>query len=151
MNMLSVISFIIIHGLVSRHLTVLYGLCTGDISFKSVFMFSKCPRVDHLTAAVLRSERFKLVRRYDEVREGIETKGPVVVPVHRAHVQGQGGQVGLAGDRLSKVRAHVPGLGVVDGVPAHLGHDVLPEDYDLLGAELNPGWVGEELTAEMIK
>ena len=59
--------------------------------------------------------------------------------------------MGLAGDRLGEVSAHVPSLGVVDGVPAHLGHDVLPEDYDLLGAELNPGWVGEELTAEMIK
>ena len=114
-------------------------------------MFGKGPRVDHLTAAVLRSERFKLVRRDDEVGEGVEAEGPVVVPVDRAHVQGQRGEVGLAGDRLGEVSADLPGLWVVDGVPAHLGHDVLPEDDDLLGAELNPGGVGEELAAEMIK
>ena len=150
--MLSVISFFIIHcDLVSRHLTVLHGLCTGDISFKTVVMFGKCPRVDHLAAAILRSERFELVGRDDEVRERVETEGPVVVPVHRAHVQGQRGQVGLAGDRLGEVSAHLPALGVVDGVPTHLGHDVLPEDDDFLGAELNPGGVGEELAAEMIK
>ena len=114
-------------------------------------MFGKCPRVHHPTPAVLSSERFKLVRGDDEVREGVEAERPVKVPVDRAHVQGQGGQVGLAGDRLGEVNTHVTTLGVVDGVPAHLGHDVLPEDDDLLGAELNPGWVGEELTAEMIK
>ena len=102
--------------------------------------------IDNLAPNVFRSEGLKLVRRDHEVGEGIEGEGAVMVPVDGGGVQRQGAQVGLASDRLGKVAADVSSLREVDGVPAHLGHDVLAEDDNLLGAELYPGGVGQELT-----
>ena len=103
--------------------------------------------VDDLAADILGSEGLELVRGDHEVRERVEGEGAVVVPVHGARVQGQRGQVRLARDRLGEVAGDVAGLGEVDRVAAHLGHDVLPEDDDLLCAELDPGGVGEQLAA----
>ena len=57
----------------------------------------------------------------------------------------------LAGDRLGEVGWHVPCVWEVKSVPAELGHDVLPEDDDLLGTELNPGRIGEKLAAVKTK
>ena len=98
--------------------------------------------VYHLAPNVLSRERLELVSCDHEVREGVEGEGAVMIPVDWAGVQGQGAQVGLASDRLGKVSAYVSGLRKVDGVPAHLGHDVLPEYDNLLGAELDTGRVG---------
>ena len=53
----------------------------------------------------------------------------------------------LAGDRLGEVGWHVPCVWEVKSVPAELGHDVLPEDDNLLGAVLHSGRVAQELGA----
>ena len=50
-------------------------------------MFGKCPRVDHLTTNIFCCERLELVGGDDEVGEGVEGHGSVVVPVHGARVQ----------------------------------------------------------------
>ena len=80
-------------------------------------MFGKSPRVDHLTAAVLCSERFKLVRGDDEVGEGVETKRPVVVPVHRAHVEGEG-------DQAEGATETVEGENITGGWPVFVTEEV---------------------------
>ena len=77
--------------------------------------------------------------------EGVEGEGAVIVPEDRTSMEWEGGEVALAGDGLGKVRGNLSCLWEVDGVPAELGHDVLPEDDDLLRAVLHPGWVCEEL------
>ena len=69
----------------------------------------------------------------------------VKVPVDRAGVEGQGGKVALAGDGLGEMSRHVACVGKVKGVPAQFGHNVLPEDDNLLSAVLNPGWVAQKL------
>ena len=102
--------------------------------------------IDNLAPNVFRSEGLELVCRDHEVGEGVEGEGAVMVPVDGGCVQGQRAQVGLASDRLGKVATNVSSLRKVDGVPAHLGHDVLAEDDNLLSAELNPGRVGQKLT-----
>ena len=102
-------------------------------------MLSEGAWVYHLAPNILSRERLELVSRNHEVWEGVEGEGTVVVPVHWAGVQGKGGQVGLAGDRLGKVSANVSGLWKVDRVPAHLCYNILPEYDNLLGAELDTG------------
>ena len=64
--------------------------------------------VNHLASDVLGGKRLEFVRGDDQVREGVEGERAVVVPVHRADVQGQGAHVGLAGDCLGEVGADVP-------------------------------------------
>ena len=72
-------------------------------------------------------------------------EGAVEVPVDRTGVEGQGSQVALAGDRFGKMSWNIACVRKVQGVPAQLGHNVLPEDDNLLGAILHSGWVAQEL------
>ena len=110
-------------------------------------MLGECSRIDNFAPDILRSEGLELVCRHHEVGQRIEAEGPVKVPVHWTRVERQGGEMCLAGDCLGEVVTDIPHLGVVDTVPAHLGHDVLPQDDDFLSAELNSGWIGEKLAA----
>ena len=114
-------------------------------------MLGEGARVDHFAANIVGSEGLELVGRHHEVGERIEAEGAVEVPVDWTHVKRERSEVSLAGDGLGKVMTDLATLGVVDGVPAHLGHDVLPEDDDLLGTELNPGRIGEKLAAVKTK
>ena len=112
-------------------------------------MLGERSRVDDFTANIVDvgREGLELVCRHDEVGQGVEAEGAVEVPVDWTHVEREGSEVSLAGDRLGEVIADLSRLGVVDRVPAHLGDDVLPEDDDLLGTELNSAWIGEKLAA----
>ena len=56
-----------------------------------------------------------------------------MVPVHGAGVEGERREVSLGHDRLDEVGGDVARVGEVDAVAAHLGHDVLAEQDDLLG------------------
>ena len=113
-------------------------------------MFGKCPRVDHLTTNIFCCERLELVCGDDEVGEGVEGHGSVVVPVHGARVQRERAQVSLTRDRLGEVAADVARLGEVDGVPAHLCHDIFSKYYYFLSAELYSSRVGQKLAPKYI-
>ncbi len=47
-----------------------------------------------------------------------------MLPVDRAGVEGEGGEVSLAGEGAGKVSGYVPLLGEKDGVSAQLRYDV---------------------------
>ena len=48
-----------------------------------------------MASLLLGAEGVELVPDDDEVREGVDPEGGVVVPVHGAGVQGEGGEVAL--------------------------------------------------------
>ena len=108
-------------------------------------MLREGARVDHLTAQVLCCEGLKLVSRDDEVREGVEGEGAVIVPEDRTGMERKGSKMPLTCDCLGKVRGDLSCLWEVDSIPAELGDNVLPEDDYLLRAVLHPGRVGQEL------
>lgn len=60
-----------------------------------------------------------------------------MIPVSRDDVKGQWGQVTLGQDSSAEVRWDVSAFREVDAVPAHLGHDVLPEDDNFLREKRN--------------
>ena len=128
-----------------RDLTVLHCPGAGDVGLEGEVVLGEGAGVDDLAAQVLCCEGFKLVSSDDEVREGVEGEGAVIVPEDRTGMEGEGGEVALAGNGLGKVGGNLSCLWEVDGIPAELGHDVLPEDDNLLRAVLHPGRVGEEL------
>ena len=72
---------------------------------------------------------------HDEIRQRVDPEGGVVVPVDGAGVEGERGEVSLGHDRLDEVGGDVARVGEVDAVAAHLGHDVLAEQDDLLEEE----------------
>jgi len=108
-------------------------------------MLREGARVDHLTAQVLCCEGLKLVSRDDEVREGVEGEGAVIVPEDRTGMERKGSKMPLTCDCLGKVRGNISCLWEVDSIPAELGHDILPKDDNLLRSVLHPSRVGQEL------
>lgn len=89
-------------------------------------------------------EASESVRHDHHVRERIEVEGVIVGPVDWAHLRGERTEVTLGGERLGELLGDVVRLGEVNGVPAHLGEDVLTKDDQLFGAVLDPARVGCE-------
>ena len=79
------------------HLAVLHCPAARHVGLEGEVMLSEGPGVDDLAAEVLCGERLVLVGRHHQVWQRVEVEGAVVVPVHGAGVQGQGGQVALQG------------------------------------------------------
>ena len=127
------------------NLAVLHSPGAGNIGLEGEIMLGKRSRVDHFAPKVLCDERLVLVGGDHQVREGVEVEGAVKVPVDGAGVERQGGEVALAGDGLGEMSRYVASVGKVKSVSAQFGHNVLPEDDNLLSAVLHPGWVAQEL------
>ena len=98
------------------------------LNFTSGLSYSEKSRSKYLGG----SERIELVSDDHEIGQRIEPHRAVVVPVGRDDVQRQRGQVALRQEGSAEVGRNVAAFREVDAVPAHLGHDVLPEDDDFL-------------------
>ena len=81
--------------LIPRHLAVFDRLFGGDVRLEAKVVLGKRPGVDNGAAEVGGGEGLILVAHDHQVWEGIELQGPVVVPVHRAGVEGQRCQMAL--------------------------------------------------------
>lgn len=113
-----------------------------DVGLEGKVILSEGSGVNDLTSQLLRVEGVELVSSHNQVWERVEKQGAIVVPVDRAGVQWHWGQVALGHQGLGEVSGDVAGLGKVNAVPAHLCDNVLAEEHDLLGHELDATWIG---------